>query len=41
MSTPITDEKTGQIVATPPIVDQDAWEAALAELRAREKAADS
>jgi predicted dithiol-disulfide oxidoreductase (DUF899 family) len=39
MSTPTTGDKTGQVVATPPIVDQDTWEAALAELRAREKAA--
>ena len=39
MSTPITDEKRGEVVAVPSVVDQDTWEAALAELRAREKAA--
>jgi len=39
MSTPITDEKRGEVIAVPSVVDQDTWEAALAELRAREKAA--
>ena len=37
MTTLITDG--GQPVAVPPIVDRPTWEAALAELRAREKAA--
>ena len=32
-------EDSGEPVAMPPIVDQRSWEAALAELRAREKAA--
>jgi predicted dithiol-disulfide oxidoreductase (DUF899 family) len=39
MSTPIAGDKNGEVVAVPPIVDQDTWEAALAELRTREKAA--
>lgn len=37
MSTPSDDGR--QAVAVPPIVDQRAWETALAELRAREKTA--
>jgi predicted dithiol-disulfide oxidoreductase (DUF899 family) len=39
MSTPITDDQNSQVVAVPPTVDQDTWDAALAELRLREKAA--
>ena len=39
MSTPITDDNPGEVVAVPPVVDQDTWEAALAKLRTREKAA--
>jgi len=38
MTTSSTDEAR-QPVAVPPVVDQPTWEAALAELRAREKAA--
>jgi predicted dithiol-disulfide oxidoreductase (DUF899 family) len=38
MSREITDD-SGELVAVPPIVDQRSWEAALAELRVREKAA--
>jgi len=38
MSTP-TDVNGSQPVAVPPIVDRQTWEAALAELRTREKAA--
>ena len=38
MSAPTADHAT-RPVAVPPIVDQQTWEAALAELRAREKAA--
>lgn len=38
MSTP-TDDNGSQPVAVPPIVDRQTWEAALAELRTREKAA--
>ena len=36
---PPTAEDRRQPVAVPPIVDQPTWEAALAELRTREKAA--
>jgi len=39
MSTQTEDDRTEENVAVPPIVDQDEWEAALAELRVREKAA--
>jgi hypothetical protein len=38
MSAPTTDDATDR-VAVPPVVDQPAWEAALAALRTREKAA--
>jgi len=38
MSTQVADD-AGQPVAVPPVVDQHTWEAAVAELRAREKAA--
>ena len=39
MPVPTTDNAGAEQVAVPPIVDQATWEAALAELRAREKAA--
>jgi predicted dithiol-disulfide oxidoreductase (DUF899 family) len=39
MSTPIKDDQNSEVVAIPPIVDQATWDAALAELRVREKAA--
>jgi len=39
MSSPRTDDEASTSVAVPPIVDQNEWEAALAELHAREKAA--
>jgi predicted dithiol-disulfide oxidoreductase (DUF899 family) len=38
MTTPATNEDE-QAVAIPPVVDHETWEAALADLRAREKAA--
>ena len=40
MST-LTADDGSQPVAVPPIVDQPTWEAALAELRTREKASSS
>jgi predicted dithiol-disulfide oxidoreductase (DUF899 family) len=39
MTTPDVDDRAAQPAALPPIVDQRKWEAALAELRVREKAA--
>ncbi len=39
MSTEISAEHAGQQVAVPPIVDDQTWEPAVAELRIREKAA--
>ena len=39
MSTHTTGHDTTEPVAVPPVVDQQTWEAASAELRAREKAA--
>jgi predicted dithiol-disulfide oxidoreductase (DUF899 family) len=39
MSAPTTDSNENRASATPPIVDQPTWEAALADLRVREKAA--
>src|SRR4051812_24436523 len=38
MTTPVTNEDE-QAMAIPPVVDQKTWEAALTDLRAREKAA--
>jgi predicted dithiol-disulfide oxidoreductase (DUF899 family) len=39
MSTETTDKDAPEVAAVPPIADQATWEAALAELRVREKAA--
>ena len=39
MTSPSKTNENNQTDAVPPIVDQDTWGAALAELRAREKAA--
>jgi predicted dithiol-disulfide oxidoreductase (DUF899 family) len=39
MTTPTTEDHRDHAVAVPPIVDQPTWDAALADLRAREKAA--
>jgi predicted dithiol-disulfide oxidoreductase (DUF899 family) len=39
MSTPVADGESTERVAVPPIVDSATWEAAVAELRVREKAA--
>jgi hypothetical protein len=39
MTSPSKTNENNQTDAVPPIVDQNSWEAALAELRVREKAA--
>src|SRR5262245_4009183 len=39
MTTSTTDANAGEAPAVPPVVDQDTWEAALADLRKREKVA--
>ena len=39
MATSTADDDTGEPIGVPPVVDQQSWEAAVGELRVREKAA--